>query len=75
MDKEFLYVGIKNANDTTIFDEIEIDNLPICGPCLTEVKYGNYICSECKINMCDSHKDEHRRFNDKHIIKKLIKKE
>ena len=49
-----------------INEEISTENIPICNKCLIEFEKGNYICVDCKINLCPSHAIEHYDINREH---------
>lgn len=55
------------------FEKINVDAIPLCNDCLFEIKDGNFICQNCKINLCDVHQKIHINKNNTHIILELIK--
>jgi hypothetical protein len=50
-------------------EEIKTDNIPLCNTCLFELKDGNYVCKDCRMNICDAHVESHKTHN----LLKLIK--
>ena len=55
--KDKIYNELKQ--NEKIKEEIEVDNIPICVECILEDELGNYICSDCRINLCSNHVKEH----------------
>ena len=55
--KEKIYNDMKKKEK--IKEEIEVENIPFCIECILEDEPGNYICGECKINLCSNHAEEH----------------
>lgn len=58
----------------TKLEKIEVENIPICSFCLFEIQNGNFICNDCKINLCSFHFDIHEKQNYLHEFMELIKK-
>jgi hypothetical protein len=50
-------------------EEILTESIPMCNACLSEIKDGNFICKDCRINVCESHVEKHKNHN----LLKLIK--
>jgi len=51
--------SIQNLN----IDIIKTDTIPMCSECLYEFEDGLYICTTCKINLCENHlKDHYQKF-------------
>ena len=55
--KEKIYNELKQNGK--IKEEIEVENIPICVECILEDELGNYICTDCRINLCSKHIEEH----------------
>jgi peptide methionine sulfoxide reductase MsrB len=66
---------IKSKLISNISEEVNTENIPICNNCLFEFEKGNYICVNCKINLCPFHAIEHFDNNKEHkyIYLNLIK--
>ena len=56
-NKEKIYNEMKQKEK--IKEEIEVENIPICVKCILEDELGNYICADCRINLCPNHVKEH----------------
>lgn len=61
---------INAKKKTFIYEEILTENIPMCTSCLFEIKDGEYVCKDCRLNLCEAHLENHV----KHKILKLIKK-
>jgi len=57
---------IKSKLISKINEEIKTESIPICNKCLFEFEKGNYICINCKINLCPTHAIEHSDNNREH---------
>ena len=68
--------GTTPTTDKDNYSIYNVENIPLCYQCLFEIKEGNFICEECKINLCENHKSIHINSNNlpQHKIIKLIKK-
>ena len=55
--KEKIYNDMKKKEK--IIEEVETENIPLCIECIIEDESGNYICGECKINLCAIHAEGH----------------
>ena len=56
-----------------IREEIKVENIPICIECILEDELGNYICGNCRINLCSNHAKEHSNKFPNHKYSYLIK--
>ena len=56
-EKENIYNEIKKSGK--IIEEINVEEIPLCIECILEEESGNYICGDCKINLCPYHVKEH----------------
>ena len=73
---EINYVLNPNMNQESSFKKndfqiIMTENIPLCNNCYFEMKNGEYICSNCKINICDFHLKIHLEKYSNHKIIQL----
>ena len=59
--------------DNKIIEEIKVENIPLCIECILEDEEGNFICNDCKINLCSNHTKEHLTKFQKHKFSFLFK--
>jgi len=72
MNDKLGYIDLITNENKKDEDELYIvEDIPICNSCLFEIKPGNYICFDCKINLCESHKISHIKLNNTHNTIKL----
>ncbi len=50
-------------------EEIPTESIPMCSSCMFEIKDGNNVCKDCKINLCEAHVEKHKTHN----LLKLVK--
>lgn len=48
----------KEISDKTV-EKVKTEEIPLCEKCLIEIDQGNYICNQCRINLCVIHAREH----------------
>lgn len=65
---------VSQKNSLNVIEEITIeDQIPMCHKCLFEFKPGEYICQNCKVNLCKYHYDDHSSNNTSHLFTHLHK--
>ena len=69
-EKENIYNEIKKNGK--IIEEIKVEEIPLCIECILEEESGNYICGDCKINLCPHHVKEHIDKFENHKFSFLI---
>ena len=69
-EKENIYNEIKKSGK--IIEEIKVEEMPSCIDCILEEESGNYICGDCKINLCPQHAKEHIDKFENHKFSFLI---
>jgi len=55
-----------NKFKNSITQRIQTESIPICNDCLLDIKKGNYICTICKINLCEEHLVNHLNLRESH---------
>lgn len=56
-----------------VIQHIHVETIPLCWECLFEMQDGRFICSQCKVNLCDNHVKQHCILNPLHEYILLIK--
>ena len=68
--KENIYNLMKK--NEKIIEEINVENIPLCIECILEEEQGNYICGDCRINLCPQHAKEHINKFEKYKFSYLL---
>lgn len=70
------YIGsLNNSNEIPnekIIEKTPVEAIPMCMECLFEFQSGDFICHQCKINLCQSHLKQHYTNNPEHNYIQLI---
>lgn len=63
-----LITNLNKENEENLY---YVEDIPMCNSCLFEIKPGDYICVDCKVNLCESHKNSHIKLKNNHNTIKL----
>ena len=74
IQKESQKIYNKFESEEKIKEKINVESLPLCIECIIEDEDGEYICLECRINLCPQHAKEHLDKFQHHKFSYLMKK-
>ncbi len=52
---EFNLGGAGYDENDCDYIKVKAEAIPMCNECLVEIKDGNFICQNCKMNICEIH--------------------